>query len=110
MAPLSQPAQRSRTLLRHCLTPRFTAAAHAHLGSRRGRRSLQALSKLRILDATAEDDLPKFVSMALPLTLRAMTHERYSTGAPEPLDESERELLTMILDCTAARVDRSVHE
>jgi hypothetical protein len=48
--------------------------------------------------------------MALPLVLCAMAHERDTATPGEPFDEPERELLAVILDCAASRINRAVHE
>ena len=48
--------------------------------------------------------------MALRLLLRTVAHECYATATAEPLDEAQRELLAVILDGPAARIDGPVHE
>ena len=60
--------------------------------------------------ATSENGLLQFVSMAAALIFRAVAQERDSTLSRELLDQAERELLTMILDGGAPRVNRAVHE
>ncbi len=48
--------------------------------------------------------------MAVPLVLRAMAHERDGTNAPQALEKPESELLAVVLNGPAARVDWTVHE
>ena len=59
---------------------------------------------------TTQNQSSKFVTMTLRLILGAVTHQRDAAGAREFLDETQRELLAMILDGSAARVDGAGQE
>jgi hypothetical protein len=74
------------------------------------RSRLQAEGQGACSDALAKNHFPKFVPMTLPLVLRTMAHDRDAASPGKPLDESERELLAVILYRPAARIDWAVHE
>src|SRR5262245_48454573 len=53
---------------------------------------------------------PKLVSMAMPLVLGAVTHDRHGSSPGEKAEQAEGELLPVVLDRAASSVDRPVHE
>src|SRR5919201_2401052 len=60
--------------------------------------------------AVAFNQPPELVAVALRLIFRAVAHQRHAAAAREPLDEAQRELLSVVLDRAAPRVHRAVHE
>src|SRR5262245_49877959 len=52
----------------------------------------------------------QLVPVALPLVVGAMAHERDGPRSAQLLEQAERELLAVILDRAAARIDEAAHE
>ena len=63
-----------------------------------------------VLDTTTQNYPSQYVSVTVLLILGALTHQRDVPATCKPLDESQRELLPVILDGQAARIDRPIHE
>jgi len=61
-------------------------------------------------DSVAQDQRSQQMPMALLLVLIAVAHQCHSPLLRQPLDQPKRELLAVILDGPATRVDGAVQE
>jgi hypothetical protein len=55
-----------------------------------------------------ENEFPQDVPMTLQLILGAVAHERHRTLPGELLQQPQRKLLSMVLNGSAAQVDRTI--
>ena len=62
------------------------------------------------LHPITENEPPQDVPVALLLILGAVAHQRHVAPSRELLHQAQRKLLTMVLDGSAALVDRAIKE
>jgi len=71
---------------------------------------LGSAAQVSASDAVTQNQFPEQTSVTPILVFRAMAHQRDMARAGEPLDETQSEFLSVILDAAAARIDGPVHE
>ncbi len=66
------------------------------------------LTTVPSLHATTENDSPQDMPVALLLILGAVAHQCHRAPSRELLHQAQRKLLAMVLDGSAALVDRAI--